>query len=355
MRLFYPVPLDGPATPDLYALTMRTPPTSRDPDHTIAIELPPRGRILSVSGNHSKEQGIAMVTSVTGPLAEGAHTVEVDGVALSYHVHGAGPVCVAHSGGPGIDWGYLRSPELERHLTMVYVEPIGTGGSGRLATHPNGYTRATYSHYLAGLIEHLQVPRVHLLGHSHGGFVAQHHALHHPEQLAGIILYDSAPLNGPELGAEAMRVLGEITERHAGKPGLEAAVGAFTEIPEIDDDEAHVRIARAILPVYLADYWADEPRWSAMQAALDATYISGLDEHGEPDDFDDRADLGRLTVPALVVFGRYDVICGPHWGHELYQAIPGSQLLILENSGHFGHLEEPEPFAAGVAKFVTAR
>ena len=294
-----------------------------------------------------------MAPSETGPLAEGTHTVKIDGSMLSYHVHGSGPVCVAHSGGPGIIWGYLRAPELERHLTMVYVEPIGTGGSDRLSTHPNGYTRARYSHYLAGLIDHLQVPRVHLLGHSHGGFVAQYHAVHHPEQLAGIVLYDSAPVNGPELGAEAMRRLGEIAAEHAGKPGLDTAMAAFQEIPEIDDDATHERIAREILPVYLADYWADQPRWSAMQAALEATYISGLDEHGEPGLFDDRAALAALTVPTLVVVGRHDVICGMRWGRELHELIPGAQLLILENSGHFGHLEEPERFAETVAAFVA--
>ena len=73
-----------------------------------------------------------MASSVTDPLTEGAHSFTVDGRALSYHVHGTGPVCVAHSGGPGINWGYLRSEELERHLTMVYVEPVGTGGATML-------------------------------------------------------------------------------------------------------------------------------------------------------------------------------------------------------------------------------
>jgi pimeloyl-ACP methyl ester carboxylesterase len=278
----------------------------------------------------------------------------VDGCVLSYHVHGTGPVCVAHPGGPGIFWGYLRAPELEQRLTMVYLEPAGTGGSGRLPGHPHGYTRARYSRHLAALIDHLQVPRVHLLGHSHGGFVAQYHALHRPEQLAGVVLYDSAPVNGPELGAEAMRVIKEFAARQAGKPGLESALEAFQEIPDISNDESHVRVARAILPVYLADYWADDRRWALMQSALETTYISGLDEHGEPDVVDDRAALGALKVPTLVVVGRFDVICGMRWGEELHLLIPGSQLLVLEHSGHFGHLEEPGQFAREVAAFVTA-
>jgi len=293
-----------------------------------------------------------MGSTDTEPLAEGAHTFAVDGLILSYHVHGAGPVCVAHSGGPGVDWGYLRAPELERHLTLVYLEPVGTGGSDRLPSHPHGYTRARHSRHLAALIEHLGQPQVHLLGHSYGGFVAQHHAVRHPEQVAGLVLYESAPLVGPELGVEAMRVMAQIAARHAGKPGLEAAMEAFQQTPT--DDESHLRIARAIFPLYLADYWADERRWAEAQAALRATYVSELDERGEPDPIDDRAVLGGLKVPTLVVVGRFDIICGLRWGEELHLLIPNARLLVLERSGHFGHLEEPERFAREVAAFVTA-
>jgi len=40
------------------------------------------------------------------------------------------------------------------------------------------------------------------------------------------------------------------------------------------------------------------------------------------------------------------------WAEELHQLIPDSQLLILESSGHFGHIEEPERFAQEVSQFV---
>ncbi|MFJ1750553.1 alpha/beta fold hydrolase [Streptomyces sp. NPDC088116] len=163
----------------------------------------------------------------TDPLAAGTHSVEIDGVVQRYHVHGTGPVCVAHSGGPGIGWEYLRMPALERHLTIVYPEPIGSGASGRLSSHPHGYTRPRYSQFLDALIERLGVPQVYLLGHSHGGFVAQYHALHHPERIAGVILYDSAPLTGPEHIAEAMRLVQSFAERHAGHPELPGALAAF--------------------------------------------------------------------------------------------------------------------------------
>jgi pimeloyl-ACP methyl ester carboxylesterase len=95
--------------------------------------------------------------------------------------------------GPGLSWEYLRMPTLEEHLTTVYAQPIGTGGSGRLNTHPHGYSREEYIKALDGLVSYLGVSRVHLLGHSHGGFVTQYYALKQADRLAGIILYESAP------------------------------------------------------------------------------------------------------------------------------------------------------------------
>ncbi|MBF6341187.1 alpha/beta hydrolase [Nocardia abscessus] len=85
---------------------------------------------------------------------------------------------------------------------------------------------------------------------------------------------------------------------------------------------------------------------------LRASYVSGLDADLTPDLIDDRADLPNSTVPTLVVVGRHDVICGPRWGRELHELIPDSRLVILEHSGHMGHLEEPERFVTAVREFV---
>lgn len=285
--------------------------------------------------------------------APGTHTITVNGVDQRYHVHGTGPVCIAHSGGPGISWEYLRMPELERHLTMVYVEPVGTGGSGRLPSHPHGYTRELYSRYLDAVIDDLGVPTVHLLGHSHGGFVAQYHALHRPGRIAGIVLYDSAPVTGPEHGAEAMRKVEEFAARHAENPGLPGVLNALQSVSSMASDEDVVAAIQGLLPAYFADYWGRESEFAPLRESVTGWYISGLDADLSPDLIDDRGSLGSLTVPALVVVGRYDVICGVRWAEELRKLIPGAELLILEDSGHFGHMEQPGEFAAAVAAFVT--
>ena len=83
-------------------------------------------------------------------LAPGTHEIVVDGVTQRYHVAGAGPVCVVHSGGPGIAWEYMRMPRVEAALTTVYVEPVGTGESGRLPDHPRTYHLLAFDPYQYG-------------------------------------------------------------------------------------------------------------------------------------------------------------------------------------------------------------
>jgi pimeloyl-ACP methyl ester carboxylesterase len=291
--------------------------------------------------------------STPHPLSPGTHTVDIDGVAQRYHVAGTGPVCLVHPGGPGITWEYLRMPLLEQHLTTVYVEPIGTGGSGRLTTHPHGYTRERYARALDGLIDHLAVPRVHLLGHSHGGFVAQYYALKHADRLTGIILYDSAPLTGPEHFAEAARRMDDFARENAGRPELQEVLDAWRSVPGLTDDEGTTRVVRGLLPAYFADYWGRAEEFAPTMAPVSAVHISGLDEDLTPDVIDDRETLASITTETLVIVGRHDVICGPRWAHELHDRIPGSSLLVLQDSGHFGHLEEPETFARAVADFAA--
>src|ERR1700722_13411648 len=98
---------------------------------------------------------------------------------------GAGPLILAHPGGPGYDWRYLRMPEVEKVATVVYLEPVGTGSSGRPA-RATDYTLETYAKGVDAVRADLGLERAILLGHSHGGFVVQAYALAHPERVRAL-------------------------------------------------------------------------------------------------------------------------------------------------------------------------
>jgi pimeloyl-ACP methyl ester carboxylesterase len=269
------------------------------------------------------------------------HEFTVDGLRQVYHVAGDGPVCVAHAGGPGLDAGYLRSAELEQHFTMVYLEPVGTGASGRL-NDPAEYTLDTYVRFLGALIDHLAEPRVHLLGHSHGGFVAQRYALECPDRVAGLVLYDTSPVTGPDFWAAAEAGIAAYPDLHPDEPEAAAVAAAFEQAETATDDETFSAALRAAMPVYFADFWRRRAEYAPFVASLRAWSTPAGAE--DPTPFDVRPRLAEITAPTVVIAGAHDFIGGQPWAAMLHSGIPGSHLAILPDSGHFGHIEQPAEF-----------
>lgn len=274
-------------------------------------------------------------------LSPGTHRLDVNGTWIVYHVAGAGPVMITHSGGPGIGYGYLRSARLEEHFTMVYPEPAGTGESGPL---PEGATYVdTYADFLHALVEHLGVPQVFLLGHSHGGFVVQRFAALYPDLVAGLALYSTSPTTTPEFWEAVQNGVLAYPQRHPDVPETAAVVEAFGQYNTATTDEELTAVLQAMLPLYFADFWIRRSEFKELQ---DSTRVWQTLFESQVIDY--RADLAKITARTVVVTGRHDFICGPVWAQMLHQGIPGSRLVILENSGHFGQIEEPEKFLEAV-------
>jgi len=279
-------------------------------------------------------------------LGPGAHAIDLLGVRQAYTIAGQGPLCVVHSGGPGIGWRYLRMPALEQHFTMLYLEPIGTGNSGRLPSHPGGYSVARYSEQLDALFDALDLQDALLLGHSHGGFVAQHHALRHPERLKGIILYASAAITGGAFIASAGQNAAAFAARHAGDPLAEEVLPAWQSLGSMRSDTDYLHVLQRLLPVYFADFRRPDLHFEAIRDAIAATLLIG---DGAP--FDVTAELPGLRVPALVLAGEQDFICGPAHGEIIASLAPDARFLRFQDAGHFIHLEQADDFNAAVLGF----
>jgi pimeloyl-ACP methyl ester carboxylesterase len=202
-------------------------------------------------------------------------------------------------------------PALEVHLTMVYVEALGTGDSGRLASHPDGYTRSLYAEAIDRLIDHLRLDKVHLMGHSYGGFVAQRYALDHPDRLSGLILYESLAAAGAEQGVEAARQVAEFAEE-CRKPEVPGVLAAFHRSANHRRCRAHHGL-RSLLPAYspISGQGAVRPC-----ASVRVAYLSGATRVASQTSSMTAA-LPGTSVPPWCVVGRYDVICGVRWAEEL--------------------------------------
>ncbi|HUS64912.1 MAG TPA: alpha/beta hydrolase [Kofleriaceae bacterium] len=284
------------------------------------------------------------MTSATA-LAPGTHRLEVGGAYIVYHVHGRGPVAIAIPGGPGFAWDYLRMPAVEEHLTVVYMEPLGTGDSARL-DDPAGYSRARDVADLEALRVHLGAVPVLAIGHSYGGFVALDHAVTHPGALAGLVLYDSSPMTNAEWQAD----VGQNIAGYQDRAWFADASAAFASIGAATSDAELSALLPRVGPFYVRDHDAAPARWDAYFSRARLSVDRANRGTRMPYDLRDR--LPELTIPALVIVGASDFICSPRMAALLASGIPHARLVTLEHSGHFGHLEEPARFADAIATFV---
>ena len=57
-------------------------------------------------------------------------------------------------------------------------------------------------------------------------------------------------------------------------------------------------------------------------------------------------------MPTLVISGLYDFICPRRWSKAIRAEVSNAQMLELNQSGHFGHLEQQEDFKRTVVEFA---
>src|SRR3989440_5546643 len=121
-----------------------------------------------------------------------------DGRKLTYRKLGHGPVLVCHPGGPGFSADYFGDlAALWEQYTLIMLNPRGTGASERPADR-RAYGIDDYVRDVEDLRQHLGLERMLLLGHSHGGVVAQAYAAKYPDHVRRLVLASTLPRFGPD-------------------------------------------------------------------------------------------------------------------------------------------------------------
>jgi len=283
-------------------------------------------------------------------LDSGEFTAELNGLRLWYKVSGAGPVCLMPNPawGPSSDLYFMTMQELEKSMTMVYLDCRGTGRSQRAATQTD-YTWDQLVADLDALRAHLGQEKVWVAGHSEAGTLALRYACQHPDRINGLLIIDG-------FGGFDPALTGELEDRRLAKrsdPAFVEAEKSMRTRPQSDSDLKE-RMAKG-LPLF----WTDVSKAAAFSDVFAATTFSleawngqGASGRGGRD-YSMRACLEKVEAPALIVVGADDIVCSPVVAKHIHFFLKNSKLLVIEKAGHFPWMEQPKVFFTDVGAFLA--
>lgn len=261
--------------------------------------------------------------------AEEAFATARDGRRIFYRVSGKGPFALVMPVNWGMDsYVYTKGlSSLEFYLALVTFDPRGVGRSDP-AGSTDEFSMETTAHDAASVADAVGLPRTVVLGHSSGGAVVLTYALAFPDRVSHLVLVSTAPR---WTAPSPLRVDGRL-------PATE--------------DEMREQVAESISRavwnparfVHAMDELLPKMRFSPSRLR----WVSEVGAKG----YDVRGRLPDIHIPTLIVHGRQDRMVSLSEAEALHAGIRNSRLLVLDDCGHWPHVEKRVEFAAAVKEFL---
>jgi pimeloyl-ACP methyl ester carboxylesterase len=267
-----------------------------------------------------------------------AGRVSVDRVSLEYEITGQGePVLLIH--GMLIANGFVMmmdDPALAGRYRFVTYHRQGYHGSGRALAPPSIVRMAEDA---AGLIRHLGIERVHVLGHSLGGTIALQLALTAPELVATLVVQEP-PLpteaSAPEYKEAILRADDAFkTGRLSGIVDALLAVRFGAGYRDYLDKNVPGGFEAGVAHAHTA-------------INIDLPSLIGW-QFGEDE-------ARRITQPVLAVLGGDSAMLtafAAEAHEDLLRWLPNVQGYVLPGTTHAMHFQNPHGMAVALAEFLA--
>jgi len=277
-------------------------------------------------------------------------TIRNGDVTLWYAVRGgntrAVPLVVVN-GGPGFDHQLLLVSDAWDRLALrrpvVMYDQRGNGRSGPLTAEQSCTLRDQVAD-LEAIRAALGVPRIDLLGHSWGGFLAMAYAATHSEHVDHLIILDSAAPKWSDTEFIFNYVYPETQVRSDRLDALDALGDSTAHAASMLEYMSMLCVSRE-----LSDRLVEASAGFGYRRDINARLNADLASK------DLNPLLPGFTMPTLVMTGRFDINVAPSTAWRIHQAIPGSRWAVFEKSGHLPFYEEPEAFVKTVEGFLGGR
>ena len=207
---------------------------------------------------------------------------------------------------------------------------------------------------ILGLLDALGLDEVAVVGHDHGGAVAQLLAARHPERIGALVLcnveaYDNWPSadERPLVRLTQVPVVGALLLKAYGTPRIHRlllSIGKAVKNKDVLDDE--------LIAGYVRANASDLNRLHKT-----ARFLAGqLDPDKNRWTNEALPGLRLFGHPTLLLWGEDDVHFGPNWARKLEEDIPGVEHVeILPDTGHLLMEERPVEVSSAIRSFLSAR
>ncbi len=254
---------------------------------------------------------------------------------VHYRELGAGPPLVLlHSAGTGASqWrGVADRLASRRRLLMPNLRGYGRTPPPDPAAPPLDEEIAVVREMAS-----LAGAPVHLVGHSLGALVALHHALRHPETVAGLTLIEPVIvgiLHADRAGGD------EKAQIQAGRSldEIGAMIAAFQGAIAAGDTAAAMRA--------FTEYWEDPGAWDAIPAAARLPFFARADKMTADvelawADRTGRDAFAALAGPAQVLSAGRTTPAARDMARRIADAIPGADYAVIPDAGHMAPATHP--------------
>ncbi len=247
--------------------------------------------------------------------------IHANGIDIRYAIAGQGPwLLLAHSLATDLSLWDDQMAGLTSRFKVLRFDTRGHGGS---SAPDMPYDFPLLSADVIGLLDGLGIDRVHFVGISMGGMIAQHVALAAPERIDRLVLVSTTSGYPPEA-----RVMWGDRIAAVRANGMEPLVAPtlerwFTPAWRHAHPEVVARIGGLIRATPSAGYIGS----GLAIASLDTT-----------------ARLAALRCPTLVIAGANDTGTPPAMGRKIAEHVPGARFELIDSASHLCNIEQADIF-----------
>jgi pimeloyl-ACP methyl ester carboxylesterase len=254
----------------------------------------------------------------------------------AWDVFGTGrPVLLVH-GFPGnsFTWRYLV-PALARQYRVYVVDLLGCGGSTQHDGQNVGL--AAQTDFLTDFLRQLRIVRPAVVAHDAGAPVVLGAHLLRQVELDRLVLVDAATLN-PCISANSLHARRYLEAYQTMPPALHEVI-----LRKHLSSAMYHDMAEEIFRGYFSP-------WSGAGQAAYYRFLAQLDE-GYLDAITGR--LKDVSCPTRLIWGDHDTWIPPATAERLTRLIPGSDVRLIKQAGHFVLDDAPDAVLGAVFGFLS--